>query len=172
MRVHRNPQRRHLHPGGTARAGRWLGPSHQRVPTVVVRAKPRPPFPSCAPSSQICSRPNVTGHLPPWTYNTPGSRLWKILRCSTSPAALKCWRSLLRPAPPPIRPLCHRHSGPAPTLSHTGLIQPSLLWLRGSRRRCRSPLESLAIKLLLPRHQSTTLRPAVCGRNVIFPTSH
>jgi hypothetical protein len=39
MRVHRNPQRRHLHPGGTARAGRWLGPSHQRVPTVVVRAK-------------------------------------------------------------------------------------------------------------------------------------
>jgi hypothetical protein len=110
--------------------------------------------------------------LPPWTYNTPGSRLWKILRCSTSPAALKCWRSLLRPAPPPIRPLCHRHSGPAPTLSHTGLIQPSLLWLRGSRRRCRSPLESLAIKLLLPRHQSTTLRPAVCGRNVIFPRSH
>ena len=39
MRVHRNPQRRHLHPGGTARAGRWLGPSHQRVPTVVARAK-------------------------------------------------------------------------------------------------------------------------------------
>ena len=56
-------------------------------------------------------------------------------------------------------------------ISHR-IMQPSLLWLRGSRRRCRSPLESLAIKLLLPRHQSTTLRPAVCGRNVIFPTSH
>jgi hypothetical protein len=39
MRVHRNPQRRHLHPGGTARAGRWLWAQLIRVPVVVAMTK-------------------------------------------------------------------------------------------------------------------------------------
>jgi len=39
MGVHRNPQRHQLHPGGTARAGRWLWAQLIRVPVVVARAK-------------------------------------------------------------------------------------------------------------------------------------